>query len=364
MFTTKFSEILEKVAKIRPTNYGKTRNYVDGAVTRVSPYISRGVISTKYVFEMVMEKGYKRTSVEKFIQELLWRDYWQQVWIAKGNAINEDLKKPQDKVAHFEVPKAIVGANTGIVAIDRAINEFYKTGYLHNHIRMYIAALACNVAGSHWKIPAKWMYYHLLDADWASNALSWQWVAGSNSHKKYYANQDNINTYCYTNQKGSFLDVSYEALVNMPIPEALSETLTPALHTILPPKKSIRINAALPTCIYNFYNLDPLWKKDSIANRVFLLEPSHFEQYPIALKTIAFILELAKNIKDIQIYTGEFNDLYNTYPLKDVYYKEHPLNQHYIGTEEPRDWIVEEVKGYHPSFFSYWKKCSKRLPGW
>jgi deoxyribodipyrimidine photo-lyase len=63
---------------------------------------------------------------------------------------------------------------------------------------MYIASLACNVAQSQWRIPAKWMYYHLLDADWASNALSWQWVAGTNSNKKYFANQNNINKYCFT----------------------------------------------------------------------------------------------------------------------------------------------------------------------
>ena len=51
------------------------------------------------------------------------------------------------------------------------------------------------------------MYYHLLDGDWASNALSWQWVAGSNANKKYYANQDNINKYFNSSQKQTFLDV-------------------------------------------------------------------------------------------------------------------------------------------------------------
>ena len=38
-----------------------------------------------------------------------------------------------------------------------------------------------------------------------SNALSWQWVAGTNSHKKYLANQENINKYCKSNDKNTFL---------------------------------------------------------------------------------------------------------------------------------------------------------------
>ena len=83
---------------------------------------------------------------------------------------------------------------------------------MHNHLRMYVASIVCNVAQSHWINPARWMYYYLLDADWASNSLSWQWVAGSNSNKKYFANQDNINKYCLTTQKGTFLDLDYQKI--------------------------------------------------------------------------------------------------------------------------------------------------------
>ena len=108
------------------------------------------------------------------------------------------------------------------------------TGHLHNHMRMYLASIACNIAKSHWKHPAQWMYYHLLDGDWASNALSWQWVAGTNSNKKYFANQDNINTFFYGSQKGSFLDVPYEAFENIPCPENLSASIVVDFKTPLP----------------------------------------------------------------------------------------------------------------------------------
>jgi deoxyribodipyrimidine photo-lyase len=364
IFPTSYVEVLQRIRNIDPIKYGSTRNYINGSVTYLSPYISRGIVSTKFILSEILKKGYKPAQIEKLIQELAWRDYWQQIWISKGNEINSDLKHRQVPVSNSSIAKAIIEANTGIEAIDKAIEAFYKTGYLHNHLRMYIASIACNIAQSHWKVPAQWMYYHLLDADWASNALSWQWVAGANANKKYVANQENVNKYCFTQQTKTFLDVPYEAFSSLEVPEILKDTPHLALKTPLPKHKPVIINETLPTCIYNFYNLDPLWKKDISANRILLLEPSLFKQYPVSQKTIDFVTNISEeNISDIQIYVGEFNDLEKRYELstkKNFYYKEHPLNNHYKGTEEPRDWMFD-VQGYYPSFFAYWKKCKKQL---
>lgn len=65
-FTTDISEILDNIDKIDPVKYGKTRNYLDGAVTKLSPYISRGVISTKQVAASVLAKGYMPYEIENF----------------------------------------------------------------------------------------------------------------------------------------------------------------------------------------------------------------------------------------------------------------------------------------------------------
>ncbi len=360
LFPTTYNEIEQRIRGIAPLKYGRTRNFVDGAVTHLSPYISRGVISTKQILSEILKRGYQPATIEKFIQELAWRDYWQQVWISKGDDINSDLKNKQNPISNTDIPEAIAKASTGIEAIDTAITTFYKTGYLHNHLRMYIASMACSIAHSHWKLPAQWMYYHLLDADWASNALSWQWVAGANSNKKYYANQENINKYCYTNQKSTFLDVPYEAFSTLEIPEVLQEITILNLETLLPTSTSITVDKTLPNLIYNFHNLDPLWKEDISANRILLLEPSHFKHYPVSQKTIGFILALSRNIKNIQVYVGEFDELVKSHSLENIYYKEHPLNRHYKGKEESRDWMFT-VEGYYPSFFAFWKKCKKEL---
>jgi deoxyribodipyrimidine photo-lyase len=359
MFETKIDKIITKIQAIDPIKYARTRNFKDGSVSMLSPYISRGVISTKSVLDSILTRNHKFHEIEKFVMELAWREYFQNVWLAAGDEINDDLKQPQPDVQNSRMPSAIINAETGIEAIDRGINDLYETGYVHNHQRMYIASAACNIGKSHWKIPAQWLYFYLLDADWASNALSWQWTAAAFSNKKYYANQENINKYCGTDQHATFLDVDYSEFPDLEIPEVLKEIETPILETVLPEKTKIEINNSLPTIVYNFYNLDPFWKKDVQANRVLLLESSHFEKYPISSKTIDFILELAKNIDGIQIYTGEFDELKNEHNLSEIYFKEHPTNTNYKGNEEPRDWMFPEIKGYFPSFFNYWKKCEK-----
>lgn len=358
-FTTDYQRILEKIDRIDPVKYGQNRNYVDGAVTYLSPYISRGVISTKQVLELLLSKGYQISQMEAFVKELCWRDYFQRV--GQHRDLNQDIKQQQQRVSNHEIPEAIVRATTGISGIDQSIEDLYKTGYMHNHCRMYTASVVCNSAQSHWLAPSKWMYYQLLDGDWASNACSWQWVAGANSTKKYLVNQENINRYTHTNQSGTFLDCSYEALAEMEIPQVLTSTQSLKLETMLPINKPLEIDKSLPTFIYNYYNLNPVWRSNEKGNRVLLLEPAFFDTYPISEKCMDFMLALVNNIAGIQVFVGSFNELYEQIHLQAVHYKEHPLNLHYSGTEDSRDWISEDVTDYYPSFFAYWKKIEKQL---
>ncbi|MFY8127483.1 MAG: FAD-binding domain-containing protein [Chitinophagaceae bacterium] len=360
-FTTNYHEILQLIENIDPIKYGKTRNYLNGAVTKLSPYISRGVISTKQVATAILNKGYKPYEIESFLKELAWRDYFQQVWIAKQHEIDSDLKQQQPDVNNHKISTAIISANTGIEAIDAAIQQLYSFGYMHNHMRMYVASNCCNIAKSHWFNPSKWMYYYLLDADWASNALSWQWVAGSFSNKKYYANQENINKYCGTNQVDTYLDVSYERIEKIDIPTELKDLSNPFLKTTLPEKKPFVINENLPAVVYNFYNLDPIWLKELPCNRIFIVEPSFYKKYPVSDNTINFILNLSKNISNIQVFVGEFDELASIIGANDIHYKEHPTATHYKGILHKRDWMFEDVTGYFPSFFSYWKKCERNI---
>lgn len=357
MFKTDYTSILAQIEAIDPVKYARTRNFENGAVTRLSPHLSRGVISTSMILESLQNRGFQWHEVEKLVQELAWRDYYQNVWTAKGNELFEDIKNAQFPVNNNAISEAIINATTGISAIDTGINTLYKTGYMHNHLRMYTSAIACNVAMSHWKMPARWLYYHLLDADVASNTLSWQWVAGTFSSKKYVANQENINKYFNTKDRNTFLDIDYADFDHIKSPEILKATTLPELKTILPTTNIPTLNPDKETAIYNFYNLDPQWLDAEDVNRVLLLEPTHFEQFPISEKVLDFAFALSKNIPDIQIVSLNFKDLQTKFPTQKFHYKTHPTTSHYKGTAHAAEFMNNSVKGYFPSFFGYWKKA-------
>lgn len=362
MFTTNYSKIIDKIESIDPIEYGRTRNYLSGAVTYLSPYIARGVISTRQVMQSFISRGFKLYEIESMVKELAWRDYFQRVHQSLGNEIYTDIKNQQSKVISNKIPTCLINGNTGIEGIDYAIESLYKTGYVHNHFRMYTAMLATNIAQTHWSECSKWYYCHLLDADIASNTLSWQWVCGAFSHKKYYANQENIDKYFGKNQSNTFLDTSYEMLAEMSAPNIFHDRIEDLnLATNLPSNTELKIDYRLPTLIYNFYNLDPNWHENKEANRILLLEPSIFDKHPVSEKTLDFMLVLVKNISNIQIFVGEFSELKQHLENSEIYFKEHPFNYNYSGIEESRDWMCAEITGYFLSFFSYWKRIEPIL---
>jgi deoxyribodipyrimidine photo-lyase len=89
------------------------------------------------------------------------------------------------------------------------------------------------------------------------------------------------------------------------------------------------------------------------------LEPSHFKQYPVSEKVTTFILDLAKNIKGLQVFSGELNEIPELMRFPAIYSKEHPLTKHFPGVKEERDWMFPETNGIYNSFFSYWNKCQQ-----
>ncbi len=357
-FPIDMESIWNRVDRIDPIEYSSTRNFKTGAVSYLSPYISRGIISTKQVVEKLKEKSIKEYQYAKFEQELAWREFWQRVWQEMGDLIYSDLKHQQSPIKSFKSPSFLSFNNCGIDAIDRELAEFKQTGYMHNHMRMYLASVVCNVGQFHWKSAADWMYYYLLDGDVASNYLSWQWVAGANANKKYIANQENINHFFQSSQKGTFLDSSYDEIQELVDGKGLEfEAEDLELKTKLPESDDFDLNSS-DIRIYNYYNLDPEWRKDSNSFPILLLEPSKFKKHPVSEKNIEFILDFNSQNIEAKIFVGEFEDLIKACNPNQVFFKEHPLNSNYQGTEDSRDWMFDDPGKYN-SFFSFWKKVKK-----
>ena len=206
---------LARIAAVRPADYARSRNAIDGAVTRLSPYITHGLVSLPEVLAGVAAR-HPLDVQHKFVFELGWREYFHHVWQHRGDGILHSLHEgplPEDAYA-TELPADIREARTGVPVIDQAVRTLYATGYLHNHARMWLASYVVHLRKVHWRAGADWMVAHLLDGDLASNHLSWQWVAGTGSRKPYLFNAENVARYAPApwHSPNSVLDTSYEAL--------------------------------------------------------------------------------------------------------------------------------------------------------
>ncbi len=221
-----------RVAAIDIAGYGKTRNNLNGRVTRLSPYITHGFTSIPELFAKL--PGLRLT--DKLAFEFGWREFFHHVWSREGDAILSDLRPGLPGVRYTDgLPGDIREGRTGLAVIDRAVQQLYQTGYLHNHARMWIASYVVHLRKVHWRAGADWMYAHLLDGDLASNHLSWQWVAATFSSKPYLFNAENVARYAPADWQcaGSVIDTSYEALEHI---ARSNETIAPSQAGVSEPE--------------------------------------------------------------------------------------------------------------------------------
>lgn len=201
---------LARLAAVDAAAYARTRNHLAGAVTGLSPYLTHGLLS---VPECLAALGLHPQ--HKLVYEFGWREYFRHVWAHRGDGIFASLHPgplPEGRYAP-ELPEDIRRGATGVPVVDRAVRQLYATGTLHNHARMWLASYVVHGRKVHWRAGADWLYAHLLDGDLASNHLSWQWVAGTGSHKPYLFDAANVARYAPPawHSAGSAVDLSYEA---------------------------------------------------------------------------------------------------------------------------------------------------------
>lgn len=206
---------LARLSAFDPQAYARTRNHLDGTVSRLSPYITHGLVSVPEVWAAVSDR-HRIDTTHRFAIELGWREYFHHAWRHDGEAIFQSLHPgPLPDAAYCDgMPDDVLSARTGIPVIDHAVRELVQTGWLHNHARLWLASYLVHVRKIHWRAGADWMVGHLLDGDLASNHLSWQWVAGTGSSKPYLFNAENVARFAPRawHSPGSVLDTSYEAL--------------------------------------------------------------------------------------------------------------------------------------------------------
>jgi deoxyribodipyrimidine photo-lyase len=209
---------LERIARLNPRQYARTRNRLDGATSGLSPYITHGLTSVAEVIELLA----RRTPLdlnERIVAELAWREFFQHELRLRGAAVLDDLGPPPWGGEYARLlPPDIRHARCGVPAIDTAVRVLYGTGHLHNHARLWLASYVVHMRKVHWRVGADWMIGHLLDGDLASNHLSWQWVAGTFAAKPYVFNAEVVAKFAPAlapepwDCRGSAIDRPYAAM--------------------------------------------------------------------------------------------------------------------------------------------------------
>jgi len=358
---------LARLAGVDPAAYARTRNHLRGAVTRLSPYLTHGLLSLPEVVASADADG-------KLAQELAWREFFQLVHAREGAAILRDRFRPQPRMAPDagprRLPRALVEGRTGIEAIDAAVRALLDTGYVHNHARMWLAATACHLAGADWRAGAAWFQFHLLDGDLASNTLSWQWVAGSGSGKPYLMDQANLNRFADTRQLGTFLDRPPEDLLAGPVPEELRASVDLDLPVTLPDLPPPALDPARRALLYHPWGLDAGWRADEDADRWLLLEPEFFARHPWSTTRLAWLLAAAASIPGLRVGVGDAREVVaprvaaaQRGDAAPVLHRAHPAVAHWPGPRDPlptafaHRWAAEAAPR---SFSAFWRVVAPR----
>ncbi len=186
--------------------YARNRNedLLDGqpaGVSLLSPYLRRRVLTETEVLAAVLAEHGAAAS-EKFVQEVFWRTYWKgwleqhpEVWARycdELNTLTAQLNGASYRAAYQQAREG----RTGIECFDHWARQLVEFGFVHNHARMWFASIWIFTLKLPWQLGADFFLSHLLDADPASNTLSWRWVAGLQTKgKTYLARASNIAQY-------------------------------------------------------------------------------------------------------------------------------------------------------------------------
>lgn len=173
----------------RAPAYGTNRSVIAPGhphVTRLSPAISRRLVTEEELLTS-LQQAHPLAQVEKLAQEILWRPYWKG-WLEHHPAIWSTYRTQVATLtpAHGARLADITAGRSGVAIIDYFIRELLESGWLHNHARLWVAAWWVHHERLPWQLGAHFFLQHLLDADPASNTLSWRWVAGLQTRGKAY----------------------------------------------------------------------------------------------------------------------------------------------------------------------------------
>jgi deoxyribodipyrimidine photo-lyase len=162
--------------KGRAAAYGTARDHpwTDGT-SRLSPYLHFGQIGPREVASAIRKQGAGGAGLEAFHRELIWREFAYHVLYHFPDTPERPLQGayrdfPWRSDAAEDLAAWRAG-RTGYPVVDAGMRQLWRTGWMHNRVRMIVASLLVKHLLISWEEGARWFWDTLVDADLASNTL-------------------------------------------------------------------------------------------------------------------------------------------------------------------------------------------------
>ena len=178
-------EQLKKFSQVGIKEYKVGRNRPDKEfVSKLSPYLHFGELSPNQAWHCIKNlndtQSYQ-SSIEHFLSELGWREFSNNLLYYWNELPENNLQKKFDRFPWLNDANTLKKWQhglTGYPIIDAGMRQLWKTGYMHNRVRMVTGSFLVKNLMLDWRHGEQWFWDTLLDADLANNSASWQWIAG------------------------------------------------------------------------------------------------------------------------------------------------------------------------------------------
>ncbi|MGO4535644.1 cryptochrome/photolyase family protein [Leifsonia sp. 2MCAF36] len=164
---------------------------VDGT-SRLSPRLRWGELSPHQVWHATEERRDRSTAegAATFAAELGWREFAYHTLFEHPDLATVNIHREYDSFPwprlHPSALKAWQQGRTGVPLVDAGMRELWRTGVMHNRVRMVTASFLIKNLLIDWRLGEQWFWDTLVDADPANNAFNWQWMAGSGADAAPY----------------------------------------------------------------------------------------------------------------------------------------------------------------------------------
>ncbi|AAT88832.1 deoxyribodipyrimidine photolyase [Leifsonia xyli subsp. xyli] len=162
------------------------------ATSRLSPRLRWGELSPFQVWHATAAARDRSTAegAATFLSELGWREFAYHTYFERPALATVNIHREYDSFPwprlHPSALRAWQQGRTGVPLVDAGMRELWRTGVMHNRVRMVAASFLTKNLLIDWRRGEQWFWDTLVDADPASNPFNWQWVAGSGADTAPY----------------------------------------------------------------------------------------------------------------------------------------------------------------------------------